>query len=327
MMRAGMDVARLNCSHGNQGEHLRKIELIRRLNLKYRRHIRILLDLEGYRIRIGKFKDPQNNIELKKRQEVILTNEPVLADAGVISFDYKQNLRTIKKGTPIFIDDGTIVLTVLSSSKSRILAKVIIGGILKEHKGVNIPAVKLKFQGLTDKDKSDISFGIRNGVDYIAQSFVRSKLDMIRIRNELKKASFQCGLIAKIENREGIKNIDEIIEISDGIMIARGDMGISIPIYEVPLVQKEIIRKCNLSGKFVITATQMLESMTENFTPTRAEVTDVANAVIDGTDYVMLSAESAVGRYPVETVKMMNRIIRFTENEATPRFLRGGCQE
>jgi len=313
MMLSGMDVARLNCSHGTQDGHLRKIEAIRKLNSKYRRHIRILLDLEGYRIRIGKFEVSQTK-ELKKGQSVILTNEPVLGSNNLIAFDYREDLRVIKEGILIYIDDGTIVLSVSASSKSRIFAKVIIGGVLKEHKGVNIPAVKLKFKGLTDKDRSDIAFGIRNRVDYIAQSFVRDKADMLRIRRELENTSPKPVLVAKIENREGIKNIDEIIEVSDGIMIARGDMGISIPIFEIPIVQKEIIKKCNRAGKFVITATQMLESMTENFIPTRAEVTDVANAVIDGTDFVMLSAESAAGLYPVESVKMMNQIVKFTEN-------------
>lgn len=185
--------------------------------------------------------------------------------------------------------------------------------MLKEHKGVNIPQAKLKFFKLSEKDKADIRFCIDNKFDYIAQSFVRSKNDIFKIRELVKD---NIGLIAKIENREGIRNIDEIIDASDGIMIARGDMGVSIPIYEIPIIQKEIIKKCNRAGKFVITATQMLESMTDNFIPTRAEVNDVANAILDGSDYLMLSAETAVGRYPAETVDMMNRIIKFTESSA-----------
>jgi pyruvate kinase len=184
---------------------------------------------------------------------------------------------------------------------------------VKENKGINIPDVILRFKGLTHKDKLDIQFGIENKVDYIAQSFVRDKHDILPIRNLVKQKLTSCQIIAKIENSPGIKNIDEILDVSDGIMIARGDMGVSMPIYEIPMIQKMIIRKCNQKKKFVITATQMLESMTENLRPTRAEVTDVANAILDGSDFLMLSAETAVGRYPVEAVRMMNEIIRFTE--------------
>ncbi len=311
-MLAGMDVIRLNFSHGSQSEHKKRIDLMRQLNRRYRRHIRILQDLEGHRIRIGRFKD-KKEMELKRRQVVFFTNEDILGKNNIIPFDYTGNLQQIKKGVQIFIDDGNIALEVKARQCRHIKAEVIIGGILKEHKGVNMPGVNLRFSGLTEKDKHDISFGIENKVDYIAQSFVRNKFDILKIRDLVKRSLPACQLIAKIENREGIKNIDQILEVSDGIMIARGDMGVSIPLYEIPIVQKEIIRKCNAAKKFVITATQMLESMVENIRPTRAEVTDVANAILDGTDFVMLSAESAVGRYPVEAVKMMNQIIAFTE--------------
>jgi len=204
---------------------------------------------------------------------------------------------------------------VIGRVKNALKAKVVVGGLLKEHKGVNIPEAKLEFSGISQKDIQDIIFCEKNAIDYIAQSFVRTKEDILEVRKELKPGS-PSKVIAKIESREGIKNIDEIIKVSDGIMIARGDMGVSLPIYKIPVIQKMIIKKCNRAGKFVITATQMLErleSMTENRMPTRAEVTDVANAIIDGTDFVMLSAESAVGKYPVETVMMMNNIIKFTE--------------
>ncbi len=309
MMIAGMDVARLNFSHGKPQEMLHRIGLIRRLNLKYRRRMKLLGDLQGHRIRVGVL---ISHLLLKKGRIVWLTQQDIKGSLEIIPFDYKGSLSSIKNGHHIFIDDGNIALQVIGRAKNRLKAKVIIGGLLKEHKGVNIPEARLDFGRISRKDAEDLGFCEEYGVDYVAQSFVRTKNDILEIRELLPKNS-RCRIIAKIENREGINNIDEIIRVSDGIMIARGDMGVSLPIYEIPLIQKVIIRKCNRAGKFVITATQMLESMTENLRPTRAEVTDVANAIIDGTDFVMLSAESAVGKYPVETVTMMNNIIKFTE--------------
>ncbi len=190
---------------------------------------------------------------------------------------------------------------------------MVVPGVLKENKGINIPDINLRFKGVTDKDKKDIEFGIKNKVDYIAQSFVRDSKDVLYIRGLIKDRLLDCKIIAKIENRQGIRNIDEIIEVSDGIMVARGDIGVSLPIYEIAVIQKMIIKKCNRKKRFVITATQMLESMTENLRPTRAEVTDISNAILDGSDFLMLSAETAVGKYPVEAVRMMNQIIKFTE--------------
>lgn len=312
-MLAGMDAARFNFSHASHPEHLQRIESIRGLNKKYRRHIRILQDLEGYRIRVGRFSG-KKEIELKRRQILTLTNEKILGEKEIVPFDYEGSLKDIKPGTRIYIDDGNIELIVRTNSKRYIKAEVVIPGILKENKGVNIPEVSLKFRGLTEKDREDICFGTRIKVDFIAQSFVRDKSDILPIRELIRGRCDDCKIIAKIENRQGIKNIDEIIDASDGIMIARGDMGVSIPIYEIPIVQKSIIKKCNRAKKFVITATQMLESMVENLRPTRAEVTDVANAVLDGSDYLMLSAETAAGKHPVEAVKMMDRVIKFTES-------------
>ena len=319
MMLAGMDVARLNFSHGSHIQQRYRIDLIRQLNKKYRRHIKILQDLEGYRIRIGRFKD-KKTIELEKRQIILLTNKNILADKNLIPFDYEGSLKSIKIGSLLFIDDGKIALLVKKRTAGYIKTEVVIPGILKENKGVNIPNVSLRFKELTHKDRVDIQFGIKHNVDYIAQSFVRDKNDIIQIRNLIKNKLSNCQIIAKIENRQGIKNIDEILEVSDGIMVARGDMGVSVPIYEIPILQKMIIKKCNQRKKFVITATQMLESMTENFLPTRAEVTDVANAILDGSDFLMLSAETATGKYPVEAVRMMNDIIKFTEQNGG-RFL------
>ena len=312
MMLEGMDVARLNFSHGKYASHIRRISLIRELNKKYRRHIRILQDLEGFRIRVGVFKGGED-ISLKKRQIVWLVQGHIIGCENVIPLDYEGSLSNIRAGQHIYIDDGKIALVVKSRENKRLKAEVVAAGVLKERKGINMPGVKISFSGLTEKDKQDIKLGIAHKVDFIAQSFVRSAKDVQAVRRIASAALPHCGIIAKIENRQGIKNIDEIIEASDGIMIARGDMGVSLPIYEIPILQKMIIKKCNTAKKFVITATQMLESMTENPRPTRAEVADVANAILDGSDYVMLSAETAVGKYPAQTVKMMNDVIKFTE--------------
>ena len=312
MMRAGMDVVRLNFSHGTLAEHLEKIHLIRALNKKYRRHIRILGDLEGYRMRIGELKD-KKPVPVKKREVLWLTTDKIFGQGDRIPFDWAGSLKPIRPGQHIFIDDGLIALKVEARDKKNLKTRVIVGGLIKQSKGINIPGVKLDVTGLTRKDRDDIHFCIEHKVDYIAQSFVRNKQDILDLRAHLKHHSHRCGIIAKIENREGIRNIDGIISVCDGIMVARGDMGISIPVYEVPYIQKKIIKKCNKAKKFVITATQMLESMTEHPIPTRAEVCDVANAILDGTDFVMLSAESASGLYPVKCVEMMNQIIKFTE--------------
>ncbi|MDD5680477.1 MAG: pyruvate kinase [Candidatus Omnitrophica bacterium] len=310
MILAGMDVARLNFSHGEPKELARKINVIRRINTKYRRRIKFLGDLQGHRIRVGNLAG--GTMELKKGWMVWLTQKNIKGADRRIPFDYRGPLRDIKGGQYIFIDDGNIALEVKRHAGGDLETKVAVGGTLKEHKGINIPEARLNFGSISRKDVEDILFCEKRGLEYIAQSFVRTRSDMLAVQDVLGKKS-KCRIIAKIENREGIKNIDEIIAVSDGIMIARGDMGVSLPIYEVPIIQKMIIRKCNRAGKFVITATQMLESMTDNRIPTRAEVTDVANAIIDGTDFVMLSAESAVGKYPVETVRMMNSVIKFTE--------------
>ena len=310
-----MDVARLNFSHGSWSDHAGYIETIRSLNEKYHRHIRILQDLEGFRIRVGNFADPAG-IVLVKHAFVWLTQGNLTGDASIIPFDYKGLLADIRTGQHIYIDDGNIDLLVVKCEKKRLKAKVIMGGKLKAHKGINIPGARLRFSGLTEKDIRDMRFGVGKRVDFIAQSFIRDAGDVRAVRRHISKLGAACGVIAKIENRDGIRHIDEIIDASDGIMIARGDMGVSIPICEVPIVQKMIIRKCNMKKKYVITATQMLESMTENIRPTRAEATDVANAILDGTDYVMLSAETAVGKYPGESVAMMNGVIKFTEGSA-----------
>lgn len=306
MVLAGMDVARINFSHGSLSEHKKRIRLVKKINKVYRRRIKILGDLEGHRIRTGLLK---KKVELEKGRVFLLLGKRIKGDEKGVFIDYEGDFRVVKKGVSVFIDDGRIELKVIKSEKGLIKTHVVAGGELGEHKGINIPGAKLEFCGLTDKDALDIKFCVENKLDYIAQSFVRSSEDI----EEVRELSGGCKVIAKIENWDGIRNIDSIMASCDGIMIARGDMGVSVPIYEVPVIQKEIIKKCNRSGKFVITATQMLERMVSERIPSRAEVTDVANAVLDGTDFVMLSAETAAGLYPWQAVRMMNMILKYTE--------------
>jgi len=312
MVLSGLNVARLNFSHGLYKEHKAKIRILRDINKARKSGIKILQDLEGFRIRIGELKG-HKPIQLKKGSVIWLAQENILGNGNVVPFDYEGDLKVIKAGQHVYIEDGKIALRALKSDGKRLKCEVVIPGLIKEHKGVNIPEAKLTFSSLTQKDKDDLEFGVENKVDWIAQSFVRNKEDILEIKNVVGGRLPGCQYIAKIENREALNNIDEIIDVCDGIMVARGDLGISVPIYEIPFLQKEIIKKCNKAGKFVITATQMLEHMTEDIWPTRAEVTDVANAILDGTDYVMLSEETAAGKYPLETVKMMKSIVDYAE--------------
>ena len=312
MVSAGMDVARLNFSHGSHEEHASRIKLVHHLNTKLRCHVSVLQDLQGNRIRIGELKD-HGPVMLRQQQTVRLTQEDVVGTGALVPFDYTGDLGDIDIGQMIFIDDGAISLVVRGREGRALRTSVIVGGPLREHKGVNIPGASLHFPPISAEDVRDIRFGAAHGVDYIAQSFVRTPEDVLRVRELVRESLPSCSIVAKVETREAIRNIDDIIEVADGIMIARGDMGISVPVEEVPIIQKRIIAKCNRADRFVITATQMLESMTENPGPTRAEVADVANAVLDGTDFVMLSGETAVGRDPVAVIRMMRRIVAFTE--------------
>ena len=315
MADAGMTVARSNFSHGTHKEHEKDFSLIRALNKKYGKNVKILVDLEGHRIRVGEIKDGKT--ELKKKQKLILTNKPVTGNNKKIHIDYSNPLTDIKKGMEIFIDDGNLKLKVLSSKKDELVTEVYTDYVLKAHKGINIPRANLSFPPMEEKDYQDMLFALKHKADFIANSFVRKADDMrplISILRSLKNTT--CKLIAKIEDRSGIDNLSSILDACDGIMVARGDMGISIPLWTVPVVQKYIIKKCKSRKKFVITATQMLESMVENPIPTRAEVSDVANAIIDGSDYVMLSAETAVGKYPAQAAQMMGNIIKFTEKNS-----------
>lgn len=308
IITAGVDVIRINFSHGTFEDFERYIELVLKFNKKLKRRVRILGDLEGARIRIGYLRE---KILLRKNQRLTL-KKGIHQEGDDIPVDYNGNLKDVLPAKFIYIDDGNIVLKILSVSEEKIEVSVVRGEFLKSRKGINIPDSNLKFPSLEEKDIKNIEFiNKTEKFDYVALSFVRKSKDIIELRKKLKDRKIK--IVAKIEDREGIKNIEKIIDVSDGIMIARGDMGISIPIYQVPFVQKEIIKKCKKKNKFSIVATQMLESMVENPIPTRAEVSDIANAVIDGADYLMLSAETSIGECPYEAVRMMNEIIKYSE--------------
>ena len=315
LLSSGIDVARINCSHASQNEHEKVIKKIRSIAKEMNKSVAILLDLQGPKIRTGKLKDSQP-VELIKGKTIQITTKNVTGTSDIISTGYKNIAKDIKKGDTILVDDGLIELRALSKGKDTVTCRIINSGILKEHKGINLPGVKVTVPSLTDKDKRDLTFGIKAGVDYIALSFVRSADDIKRIKQLIRKHQADIPVIAKIEKPEAVDDLDEILKAADGIMVARGDLGVELKAETVPTIQKQIIRKAANANKPVITATQMLESMIENPIPTRAEASDVANAVFDGTDAVMLSGETAVGRYPLKTVKMMEKII--TEAERSP---------
>ncbi len=311
MVKKGLDIVRLNMSHGTHQEHLSRINLVREVEREVGLKIPILVDLCGPKIRIGKL--PKEPIYLHKGQEVVLTTEPN-ADKSKIFVNYDRLHLEVKEGQVILLADGTFRLRVKKVVGRDIVCEVLVGGPLTSFKGVNLPHTKLSVPALTEKDKQDLKFAISNNVDAVALSFVRSAHDVILLRAYLKELKAEhVPIIAKIEKPEAVNNIDEIISVADGIMVARGDLGVEIPIEEVPIVQKKIIKKANLAGKPVITATQMLRSMVDFPLPTRAEVTDVANAVLDGTDALMLSEETAVGKYPVESVATMSKVSQEAE--------------
>ncbi|OIJ12398.1 pyruvate kinase [Anaerobacillus alkalilacustris] len=313
LIEAGMNVARLNFSHGDFEEHGQRIKNIREAAAKAGKYVAILLDTKGPEIRTNNF---ENGVaELKVGEEVIVSMEEVMGTAEKFSITYPGLVDDVQIGSKILLDDGLIELEVIEIGKKELKTKILNSGVIKNKKGVNVPNVSVKLPGITDKDANDIIFGIEQGVDFIAASFVRRASDVLEIRELLEKHDAgHIHIIPKIENQEGVDNIDEILEISDGLMVARGDLGVEIPAEEVPLVQKELIKKCNFLGKPVITATQMLDSMQRNPRPTRAEASDVANAIFDGTDAIMLSGETAAGDYPVESVQTMNNIALRTES-------------
>ncbi|WP_100399858.1 pyruvate kinase [Bacillus sp. FJAT-44742] len=313
LIEAGMNVARLNFSHGDFEEHGARIKNIREASKRTGKTVAILLDTKGPEIRTNTMEN--GAIHLEKGQNLLVSTDEVIGTPEKISVTYKGITNDLEKGKKILLDDGLIELEVLEVRNTEVLTRVLNNGELKNKKGVNLPNVKLNLPGITEKDAEDIVFGIEQKVDFIAASFVRRAEDVLEIRELLEQRKAEdIHIIPKIENQEGIDNINEILEVSDGLMVARGDMGVEIPPEEVPLVQKSLIKKCNTIAKPVITATQMLDSMQRNPRPTRAEASDVANAIFDGTDAIMLSGETAAGDYPVEAVQTMSDIATRAES-------------
>ncbi len=327
MIESGMDVARLNFSHSTQDTHEKTYELLREAERETGRPLGIIADLQGPKIRTGKLKNSE--IHLQKGERIQITSrDDFEGDAEMIGCTYKNLIADLKPGHRVLIDDGKLIFKVVTTDIKHSIAEleVLVGGVLKSNKGINLPGTPISAPALTEKDIEDLRFAVGLGVDYIALSFVRRASDLQLARDYMKDT--YAGLVAKIERPEAVLNIDEIIDACDGIMIARGDLGVEMETERVPILQKELIHKMNLRGKPVITATQMLESMIENPRPTRAEASDVANAVMDGTDAVMLSAESASGLYPLESVDIMAKIILEIEKmQGTHNFRRYGDRD
>ena len=314
MIKAGMNVARFNFSHGSHEEHQKKLDVIKKLRKEMDIPLATLLDTKGPEIRLGLIEG--GKAVLEDGDTFVLTTEEIMGDKTRASISFKDLPKDVKEGDTILIDDGLIELRVEKVTATEITCTVMNGGKISDRKGVNVPNVDLSMEYLSEKDRSDIEFGIQAGFDFIAASFVRCAQDVLQIREILE--SNGCNtikIIAKIENAQGVNNLDEILRVSDGIMIARGDMGVEIPLEDVPVIQKMIIQRVYNSGKYVITATQMLDSMMNHPRPTRAEATDVANAIYDGTSVIMLSGETAAGKYPVESVRTMAKIAERTEND------------
>ncbi len=308
---AGMNVARINFSHGSHEDHARTMNLVRKVAKKHKYSIPILMDLQGPKIRVGKMKEGSQI--LRTGSKVTITPDDVQGTSAMIPIDYSSLTTDAEPGDRILVDDGLLELQVLNVNEREVIAEVIVGGVIKSRKGVNLPGIKISLPSLTEKDIEDLEFGLTQDIDFVAMSFVRSARDIQDVISRIRAKGSNAGLIAKIEKPEAVDVIDEIIEESDGIMVARGDLGIEIASERVPQVQKNIIEKCRSAGKPVITATQMLDSMIHNPRPTRAESSDVANAVLDGTDAVMLSGETAAGKYPIEAIETMDKICRSIE--------------
>jgi pyruvate kinase len=311
LFEAGMDAVRLNFSHGSHNEHRRLAELIRRVAEEFGKTLPIIQDLSGPKIRIGVFEKQQ--IELVKGREFRITTEDLIGDQQTVSTSYKQITADVKPGQAMLLADGMLELKVIEVLDKEVRCEVVTGGILSDRKGINLPDTVLSTPALTEKDKRDLEVGLEIGADYMALSFVQRPEDVTQLRQILNSREAKTRIIAKIERPQAVGRIDEIIPLTDGIMVARGDLGIEIPAEKVPLVQKQLVQRTNDHDLPVIVATQMLESMVEHPRPTRAETSDVANAILDGADVLMLSAETAVGRHPVSAVKTMNRIIREVE--------------
>jgi len=312
LIHAGVNVVRLNFSHGEHGQHLEVIREVREISANLGRSVALLQDLSGPKIRTGRVKG--DSIELEDGANVVITtDETIEGTPGRISTTYDPLPRDVKAGDKILLDDGNLELRVVSAAAEEVTATVVHGGPLKSNKGMNLPGVRLSTPALTEKDRKDLAFGLQNRVDYVALSFVRPAADVELVKELIRTHGASTPVIAKIEKREAVDDLPSILEATDGVMVARGDLGVELSTEEVPTLQKRIIEMANGAGKVVITATQMLESMIENPRPTRAEASDVANAILDGTDGIMLSAETASGRFPVEAVETMARIARYTE--------------
>jgi len=319
MIESGMNVARLNLSHGDFEEHAINIRNVRVSASKARRMVSIIIDLPGVKMRIGRLQN--GSVVLKKGGEVVLTTRNVPGTNEFIPVEYKQLPQNVSRGTVIFLNDGFIQLKVERISGHDVFCKVLVGGKLLSHKGLNLPGAKLNINPITGRDLAIVDFGLKHGVNIFGLSFVEKPRDILKVREFARKKGFSVYLVAKIERRGAIENFDGILKVADAVMVARGDLGVEIPIEEVPGIQKRLIQKANIMGRPVITATQMLESMTQNVRPTRAEVNDVANAILDGTDAIMLSQETAIGDYPLETVRMMAKIAKTTEEQRDRGFL------
>ncbi|HWU42612.1 MAG TPA: pyruvate kinase, partial [Bdellovibrio sp.] len=306
-IKAGMNVARLNFSHGTHEDHLKVVQSLRKLSKKLRAPVAVLQDLQGPKIRVGKFEN--GSIELKPGEKLVITTAAVTGKPGLIPSDFKELPLACQSGTRILLDDGLMELKVLVVRGQELDVEVVYGGTLKDRKGMNLPGVNLPVECMTEKDLVDLEFGIKNQVDYIALSFVRHARDIRRLREIIESHKSPAKIVAKIEMIEAIENLEEICRLSDAVMVARGDLAVEVGQSRLPGFQKRIISVCNQLGRPVITATQMLDSMVENPRPTRAEITDVANAVLDGSDALMLSAESASGKYPFRCIRTMHEII------------------
>jgi pyruvate kinase len=319
LIRVGMDVARLNFSHGTRSDHIEAVQNIREASRITGETIAVIQDLQGPKIRIGQLST--ETVELLPEQTVTITTRDIIGDARQLSTTYRHFPQDVKPGDRVLLDDGRIELRVERIDERDVVLRVIVGGALSAHKGINLPGVAISAPSFTEKDKEDLLAGFDCDVDYVALSFVRRADDVASLRSFIVEHARgrKIPIIAKIEKVEAISNIDEILKETDAVMVARGDLGVELPAEDVPLLQKMIVRKCNEAGKPVIIATQMLESMIQNPAPTRAEASDVANAVLDGADAVMLSAETSIGQYPRQSVMVMDRIIRKTEDQAIPR--------
>jgi pyruvate kinase len=312
MFHEGVDVCRLNFSHGTHADHLQVINNILELNQELNANVAILADLQGPKIRIGEVEN--NHVDLKENAEILFVTEKCIGTAQKLYLSYKEFPMDVSEGDFILVDDGKLKLEVIETNKKdRVKAKVIHGGVLSSKKGVNLPNTKISLPSLTDKDIEDANFALDNNVDWIALSFVRSAEDLVQLKEIIRNKKKFARIIAKIEKPEALKDIDNIIDASNGIMVARGDLGVEVPFDQVPLIQKDIVKRCIEKAKPVIIATQMLESMITNFRPTRAEANDVGNAVLDGADALMLSAETSAGKYPIESIAAMQKIIDWTE--------------